>query len=178
MLYQHQGKHNLLKRLPGRLRGYAGWLPPSWRIIVVVDRDQDDCLQLKADLDRFAADAGLATRTSAGGGPYAVVNRLAIEELEAWYFGDWAAVRAAYPDVSAHIPGQARYRLPDAIAGGTWENFERILKRSSYFTTGLRKVEAARAISAHLDPEANRSQSFQALRTVPLEMAAETGQPQ
>lgn len=177
-VYQHQGKHNLLKRLPGRLRGYASWLPPSWRIIVVVDRDEDDCSRLKADLEGFAVEAGLATRTSAAGGPYAVVNRLAIEELEAWYFGDWAAVRAAYPDVRANIPRQARYRLPDAIAGGTWENFERILKRSGYFTSGLRKIEAARTISAHLDREANRSQSFQALRTAILEIAAEAGQLQ
>ena len=177
-VYQHQGKHDLLKRLPGRLRGYASWLSPSWRIIVVVDRDDDDCLKLKADLDRFAVEAGLATRTSVAGGPYAVVNRLAIEELEAWYFGDWAAVRSAYPGVPAGIPRQARYRVPDAIPGGTSEGFERILRRSGYFTTGLRKIEAASTISPHLDPEANRSQSFQALRAALLEVATEAGQPQ
>jgi hypothetical protein len=34
-----------------------------------------------------------------------VVNRLAIEELEAWYFGDWEAVRAAYQS-SAGRTGQ------------------------------------------------------------------------
>lgn len=159
-IYQHQGKHNLLKRLPGRLRGYRDWLPPSWRIIVVVDRDEDDCLQLKASLDRLVMEAGLSTRTSAAGSPYAVVNRLAIEELEAWYFGDWAAVRIAYPGVSPHIPQQPRYRVPDAIAGGTWECFERILMRSGYFTTGLRKIEAARAISPFLDPEPTGRRAF------------------
>ncbi len=170
-VHQHQGKQHLLKRLPFRLRGYAGWLPPSWRIVVIVDRDEADCLRLKADLDRLAAGAGLSTRSSAAGGPYVVLNRLAIEELEAWYFGDWDAVRAAYPRVPGHIPQQAKYREPDAIAGGTWECFERILRRSGYFTTGLRKIEAARAISPHLDPEANRSRSFQVLRSALLEMA-------
>ncbi len=32
---------------------------------------------------------------------------------------------------------------PDAIPGGTWEAFERVLQRSGYFQTGLRKLEAA-----------------------------------
>ena len=83
-----------------------------------------------------------------------------IEELEAWYFGDWQAVRAAYPRVSETIPNKAPYRVPDAIAGGTWEAFERILKRHGYFTTGLRKVETARAIAPHIDPKRSCSQSF------------------
>jgi len=44
--------------------------------------------------------------------------------------------------VSPTIPNHAGYRDPDAIRGGTWEAFERILKRHDYFKTGLRKVEA------------------------------------
>jgi len=46
-----------------------------------------------------------------------VVNRIAIEELEAWYFGNWPAVVATYPNVPENIPGKAPYRNPDAIAG-------------------------------------------------------------
>ena len=61
-------------------------------------------------------------------------NRIVMEELEAWNFGDWEAVRAAYPRVSKGVPRQVGYRDPDAIAGRTWEAFERIMKRSGYFT--------------------------------------------
>jgi Domain of unknown function (DUF4276) len=89
-----------------------------------------------------------------------VVSRLAIEEIEAWYFGDWQAACTAYTKLTPTIPHQARYRDPDAIAGGTWEAFERILKRCGYFKTGLRKIEAAREIGAHLDPKRSRSRSF------------------
>src|SRR5712692_2971729 len=96
-IYTHQCKDELLSRLPQRLRGYAGWLPKTWRIVVVVDRDDDGCGDLKERLERIAADASLVTRSTTRGTAYRVVNRLAIEELEAWYFGDWAAVRAAYP---------------------------------------------------------------------------------
>ena len=47
-----------------------------------------------------------------------------------------------------------------AIQGGTWEAFERILKRHGYFSTGLRKSKAARAVGAHFEPSRSRSRSF------------------
>lgn len=46
-----QGKSDLLQRLPDRLRGYAHWLPADWRIVVLVDRDDDDCLALRRRMD-------------------------------------------------------------------------------------------------------------------------------
>jgi hypothetical protein len=163
-IYPYQCKHDLLAKLPARLAGYANWLPESWRIMVVVDRDDDDCTSLKQKLEGVTAAAGLRTRAKAGQRTYSVINRLAIEELEAWYFGDWTAVRAVYPRVPASIPRRAAYRNPDAIAGGTWEAFERIMKRAGYFETGLRKIEAARRIAAKMNPMQNSSGSFQALQ--------------
>ena len=162
-VYPHQSKSDLLNNLPNRLRGYANWLPADWRIIVVVDRDLDDCSQLKNRLETAAAAAGMTTR-AARAETIHVVNRLAIEELEAWFFGDWEAVKAAYPKVPANIPEKQGYRDPDAIAGGTWEALEKVLKRHGYFQTGLRKIEAARSIAQHMVPERNRSKSFQVFR--------------
>lgn len=171
-VYPHQGKGDLLGRLPERLRGYASWIPKSWRIVVVVDRDDDDCEKLKAQLEKMAADAGLATRTAAEKKACVVVNRIAIEELEAWYFGDWEAVRTMYPRVPQTISAKAKYRAPDAIKGGTWEAFERLLQSAGYFAGGLAKIEAARAVAEHMVPSRNRSPSFCALRDVLAEMAA------
>ncbi len=151
-----QCKDDLLVCLPERLAGYAAWLPESWAILVLVDRDDDDCLALKQRLETIAADAGLLTKTVAANGKrFQVANRIAIEELEAWFFGDWQAVRAAYPRVPATIPNKARYRGPDAILGGTWEALELVLKRAGYFSTGLRKLECARAVAEHMEPERN-----------------------
>ena len=169
-VYPHQGKPDLLARLPERLCGYAAWLPDDYRIVVVVDRDDDDCSEVKQQLEQIASNAGLRSRSQAGGQPYQVVNRLAIEELEAWYFGDWDAVLSAYPKMPATIPRKAKYRDPDAITGGTWEAFERVLQRAGYFQTGLRKIEAARAIAEHWKPQDNRSRSFQAFHGVLREM--------
>ena len=167
-----QGKQDLLRKLERRLLGYRHWLPADRRLVVVVDRDDGDCHALKERLERAAADADLLTRSRARGGPWQVVNRIAIEELEAWYFGDWEAVRQAYPKVPSNTPNQARYRDPDAIQGGTWEAFERLLKKRGHFRDGLRKIEAARAIAPNIDPARNRSRSFAAFRDVLAEATA------
>jgi hypothetical protein len=171
-VYPHQCKDELLARLPARLQGYAAWTPDTWRSVVVVDRDDDDCDELKARLEKMAAGAGLLTRSKAGGKPYVVVNRLAIEELEAWYFGDWQAVRASYPRVPPTIPLQAKCRVPDAIAGGTWEALERVLQRAGYFEIGLAKIEAAKTITANMVPVHNSSRSFRVLREALAEIAS------
>lgn len=159
-IHAFQGKSDLLSKLEDRLRGYARWLPPHWHIVVLVDRDSDDCRKLKARLERMAYNSGLLTRSQRQGQGQQITNRIVIEELEAWYFGDWDAVCAAYPRLNSNLPRQARYRDPDCVRGGTWEAFERILKRQNYFTTGLRKSEAARAIAPHICPDRNRSGSF------------------
>jgi hypothetical protein len=172
-IYPFQGKQDLLDKLEGRLRGYAEWLPADWRIVVVVDRDDDDCHQLKQQMEQIASRVGLRTR-SCSPSCWQLVNRIAIEELEAWYFGDWEAVRAAYPKVPQSVPNQQKYRNPDAIAGGTWEAFEQLLQRHGYFKGGLPKIEAARTLGARFDPSRCRSRSFAYFRDAVLE-AVQTG---
>jgi len=164
-LRQFQCKSELLKQLPQRLAGYAQWLPDTAALLVVVDRDDEDCLALKAQLDDMARAAGLVPRSDAApGGRFQVINRIAIEELEAWFFGDWPAVCAAYPKMPDTLPKRAGFRDPDAIAGGTWEALERELQRKGYFKQGLRKLELAREVASRMDPARNRSASFNSLR--------------
>lgn len=116
LLHPFQGKTDLLGKLQDRLRGYAGWLPDDWRVVVVVDRDDDDCV----------------------------------------------------------VAGQAAYRHPDAILGGTWEAFERVLQRHGYFRGGLGKIEAARALGGVVEPSRNRSPSFARFRDALLEAVGAT----
>jgi hypothetical protein len=171
-IHAHQGKSDLIRKLDGRLRGCAKWLPVSTRIVVLVDRDDDDCIALKKRMEQAAKAAKLLTRSTSGRAPWRVVNRLAIEELEAWFFGEWTGVRTAYPKASKAIPRQAPYRQSDAVAGGTWEALERVLRNGGYFPGGLRKMEAASAIGRQFDPALARSPSFIAFRDVLLEAVA------
>ena len=156
-VHAFRSKTDLKRKVAARLRAYARWLPDDWRILVLVDRDRDDCRALKEELEGAALDAGL--HTTSGDERWQVANRMVIEELEAWYFGDWQAVLRAFPKVTPTVSNRRGYRDPDTIAD-TWEAFERILQRHGYFRGGLRKTEAAREIAAHMDPAQNRSKSF------------------
>jgi hypothetical protein len=164
-IIRFQGKHDMLQNLLLRLRGLKSWLPDNWMLLVLIDRDQDDCKALKKRLEVIADQAGLVSKTAArSNARFQVVNRIVVEELESWFFGDWEAVHKVYPKVPRTIPAKEKYRNPDAVVGGTWEALERILKRAGYFESGLRKIELARSVSVHMEPSRNKSRSFQLFR--------------
>jgi hypothetical protein len=161
-IIRFQGKQDMLRNLPARLRGYSSWLPENWSILVLIDRDNDDCMELKGRLEAMARDARLSTKSSVqAGARFQVALRIVIEELESWFFGDWEAVRAGYPRVSATTPNKERFRDPDGISGGTWEAMEQVLQRAGYYKSGLGKIELARTVAQYMDPARNKSRSFQ-----------------
>lgn len=158
-IIRFQGKPDLLKQLPGRLRGYAALRYADLRLVVLVDRDDDDCVDLKKQVEATCFKAGIVTRTQ-NANRFVAVTCLAIEELEAWFFGDVPALTAAYPRVPASIGSRAAYRDPDRITGGTWQALERELQRVGYHRGGLAKITAAREIATKMNVDANTSASF------------------
>lgn len=160
-IYNLLDKGTLLRELPRRLRSYQGMPMQGMRVVALVDRDRDDCIALKRQLEAMAAGARMPTRSARRPGVAAIMDtRLAIEELEAWYIGDVPALRSAYPKVPATLDKQAAFRDPDAVAGGTWEALERALQRYGYHSGGLAKIKLARDVTPHMDPARNRSESF------------------
>lgn len=156
-----EGKHDLLRKLPNRLKSYRKWIPDDWRIVVLIDENRKDCLQLKAQLEEAAREAHLLTKACASpNSNFQVVNRLAIEELEAWFFGDIVALQTAYPKISKNLQYQKKYRNPDAIKGGTYESLERLLIRKGYYKERLPKIAAAQNIAPYMEPNRNKSRSF------------------
>ena len=159
--FNYRNREQLLEKLPGLLRDAAARMRawPALRVVVLLDRDQKDCRAEKRQLEALSRAAGLPTKTApAADGRFWVVNRLACEELEAWYFGDRDVITQVYPRVRAqHYEGIAPD--PDAISGGTWEAFQRLLARAGYPDTRLKREWAAR-IGPHLDPARNQSASF------------------
>jgi hypothetical protein len=151
-IHVHQGKSDLLSKVEQRLRAYARMTWHDLRVVIVVDRDSDDCVVLKERLTDACEVSGCEA-----------LCRIAVEELEAWFFGDIPALQSAYPGVPATLGSKAKFRDPDAITGGTWEALERVLRRAGYYPTGMPKVEVARCIATHMDPNRNRSRSFQVL---------------
>ncbi len=154
------GKQDLLRRLPDRLRGYAGWAASTGvRIVVLLDRDDDDCAELKSRMEKAATAAGLATGTTG-----IVLNRIVVQELESWLLGDVSALRRAYPRLPDGLAAQARFRDPENVPGGCWEAVEHMLQRHGYHVAGLRKGQLAKDVAQHMDVENNRAVSFTAFR--------------
>ena len=147
-----EGKDDLLNNLPARLNGYR-WIPDDWRIMVLIDEDRRDCRELKAELERTAREAGFVTKSSAlPNSDFQVVNRLAIEELEAWFFGDIEALYAAYPRISRNLHNiRQNTEILMLFIGGTSEALERLLIEKNYYTPKerLRKPEIAQNIAHH-----------------------------
>lgn len=151
-------KRILLDQLPKLLRGY-GNTPGIDAVVVVLDSDQRNCVDFLSELKALAASCKPAPKT---------LFRLAIEEMEAWYFGDRQALITAYPGAKAEV--LQRYQQ-DSVCG-TWELLAdaiypggaSVIKKSGWPLPGQVKHEWAEKIGPLLDPDRNRSPSFGKLR--------------
>ncbi len=151
-------KRILLDQLPRLLRGYVK-TPGVDAVVVVLDADDRDRVTFLSEL------RSLATACSAAS---IALFRLAIEETEARYFGDRAALLRAYPN--ARLPILDAY-VQDSVCG-TWERLadavhpggSAAVRKAGWPLPGQIKHQWADRIGPHLDPEANRSPSFVKLR--------------
>lgn len=155
-IHNFQNKDRLLKRLPERMQAYSKFVPDDWRIVIIVDQDRDNCQELK---NKLCNASSIVTKQKGN----IVLHRIAVEELESWFLGDVQAIRVEYERIPASLSQTAKFRNPDAITGGTWEQLDRILRKYGY-STGLKKQEFAQKVSPHLDVENNLSRSFQVFR--------------
>ncbi len=154
-------KYTLLKVLTKRLTAYRRRIEQGedLRIVVLVDRDNDECEALKRQLEGAAQDAGLTTKSApAANGRFLLVNRIVIEELESWFIGDPVALREAFSSLPRIDANKGIFRNPDN--GGSWEALHRFLKKHGIYKSSYPKIDAARRIAPKLDVRANRSRSF------------------
>jgi hypothetical protein len=111
------------------------------RVVVLLDADDDDPYLLVGEVV-------LAASSVAPG--LGVLVRLAVEETEAFYLGDLAGLRRAFPDVDLT---QVRKYEPDSICG-TWEFFGKVVN-----DRGGNKVAWAEAMAPVLTTKASESRS-------------------
>ena len=151
-------KRILLDQLPKLLRGY-GKTPGIDAVVVVLDTDKRDCARFLAELKAVTTSCNPVPNT---------LFRLAIEEIEAWYFGDRDALLAAYPRAKLDVLGKyvqdsacdTWELLADAVhAGGS-----SAIKKAGWPLPGQVKHEWAKKIGPFMDPDRNISPSFQKLR--------------
>lgn len=146
-------KRILLDQLPKILRGYAN-TPSVDGVVVVIDSDRKDCKAFLAEL------RGLAEACGRGD----TMFRLAIEEVEAWYLGDRAALLGAYEKARHDVLD--RY-VQDSVCG-TWETMAdavypggvAAVEKIGWPLPGELKHQWAETIGPLLSIEENRSPSF------------------
>ncbi|MDR2713098.1 MAG: DUF4276 family protein [Clostridiales bacterium] len=147
-------KRILLDQLPRLLQGY-GHTPNCGYIIVICDLDDRNKKVFLKDLNRVLNACNPKPDTC---------FCLAIEEFEAWYLGDLAAIKKAYPHVKNNVLSSY---VNDSICG-TWElladaiykgGHNALMKRGRQ-AAGEQKSVWAKEISPHMDTENNSSPSF------------------
>jgi hypothetical protein len=139
----------LLDQLPAKLRGF-GKLPGSCCVVVLVDADDDNCIDLKSNL--------IDLYQNIESKPSCVLFRIAVEETESWFIADSVAVKSAYPEADLN---KILKSPPDSIIGA-WENLAKTLGRNPEDCIGADKFEWARRISPYLDLEDPKSPSLNA----------------
>lgn len=145
-------KRILLDQLPRLLGGYAN-TPGIDAVMVVLDSDTRPCGNLLQEL-----------RTIAATGHPNTMFRLAIEEMEAWYFGDRTALKKAYPHAKAKVLNSY---VQDSVCG-TWEMLADAIhpggaldiKKLGWPRPGQVKCDWAAHIPPHMDIDNNQSPSF------------------
>lgn len=137
----HQGKNDLQRSIPHKLRGWNE--PGEIRFVIVHDQDTQDCVALKEKLLQLCQPA--ATR------PFLV--RIACQELESWYWGDVSALTKAYNNPKlANAAQKKKFRIPDQIP-----NPKEALRR---LCPDYQQLDGAQRIAPYMDIENNTSASF------------------
>lgn len=147
----------LLDKLPRMLEGYgkSGY----GAVLVLVDTDRQNVAAFRRDLHGMLKQCPNAPKTAFG---------LATEEVEAWYFGDRAALLEAYPRADKKVLN--RYQQ-DSVCG-TWEMLADALvkggaagiKKQGFYKAGEFKHECANRIGPLMDVGRNQSPSFGSTR--------------
>lgn len=145
-------KRILLDRLPQLLNGYSN-SPGIDAVLVVLDSDTRSCVDFLAELKVIAANSY----------PNALF-RLAIEEMEAWYFGDRVALKMAYPNAKDRV---LNTYVQDSVCN-TWETLADAIhpdgaaeiKKKGWPIPGQIKCEWAERIPQYMDIDNNQSMSF------------------
>ena len=136
----HEGKSNLQKSIPRKLRS---WKEPDVQFVILHDKDSSDCLKLKNELIQLIND-GRRSDT---------LIRIVCTELESWYLGDLDAVEKAFSVDLSKKKTKTIYQNPDLISNAK-EELKRLVPQ-------YQPIGGSRIISRYMDLSKNKSRSFQ-----------------
>jgi hypothetical protein len=137
---KHQGKSDLIKSVRAKIPVFNHFFEPV-SVIIMHDQDSSDCRLLKEEI-----------RNICGSYSHPLLIRIVCRELESWYLGDLDAIEKAYPRFkSKNYQNRTKLKNPDHL------NAKDYLKR---ILPDYQAISSSREISKFLNPELNRSGSF------------------
>lgn len=154
-IHPHQGRGNLpvnphaqpdpkhrglFDQLPAKLRGFGKYMDEQCLVLVLVDVDNEDCIQLLGQLNTLLSN--LSSR------PPRVLFRLAIEETESWFLADTKAIKSAFPNAKL---GLIQNIAPDSRVGA-WEKLAECLSHKPSMGAP-KKTHWASQIAPHMNFE-------------------------
>lgn len=141
-LRPHNGKGDLMKSIPNKIRVFSNFHEPV-KIIILHDQDASDCVFLKRNI--------LNLCQSNGNCP--VLVRIICRELESWYLGDMTAIEKVYPKFKAkNFQRKKKFRNPDSC--NAFDELKKIIPE-------IQKGYASKNIPLYLNIDNNNSISFQ-----------------
>lgn len=137
----HSGKRALERSIPIKLRAWNE--PGEIKFVIIHDQDNKDCIMLKKHLIQLCKN----TRRQ-------VLIRIACQEMEAWYLGDFKALSKAYDKPKLlNLANKKKYRFPDDISMPK-EELRKIIPE-------YQQILGAKTVGPFMDVENNTSVSFQ-----------------
>jgi hypothetical protein len=150
-------KHRiLLDQLPRLIQGYGKSFKDYNAVLIIVCDLDNRCLKtFRKELLDVVERCNLSPK---------IFFCIAIEEGEAWYLGDLAAIKTAYPNAKSAALNSYEN---DSICG-TWEKLadalspggSQRLSKQGWQAIGKEKTTWAERISPHMDVSVNQSSSF------------------
>jgi len=140
-LRPHNGKSDLKKSIPKKIKTFSNYFEPV-KVIIIHDQDSNDCKRLKSALLNLCKKNGNCP----------VLIRIACKELESWYLGDMDAIEKVYPKFKAKaFRNMAKFRNPDSVQAS---------QELSTIIPEFQKGYASKNISKFISIEKNTSASF------------------
>lgn len=141
-IHPHQGKSDLQKSIPKKVRAYK-YFPKKVKLIIVQDQDSNDCIKLKNELINLVENQNQNQ-------PYLI--RIACRELENWYLGDMLSIERVFTTFKASkYENKAKFRNPDIVTGSY--ELEKLIEN---FSKGV----ASKEIPKFMNIDQNNSPSF------------------
>jgi len=142
-LRPHNGREDLRKSIPIKIRAYAKYKHEKVKFIILHDQHSHDCKKLKSELMEVCKNSGECD----------CLIRIVCTELESWYLGDLQAIEKAYPKFkSSKFINKEKFRNPDKLTNAA----EEMIKILPSFQKG----QGSKNIPVYMDLDNNKSESF------------------